>query len=449
MSLRLSRRRWLQLGLIVPGTVTSRRTFAGESASFGRAKRCVLLYLTGGAPQHDTFDPKPRAPVEIRGELSAIATSQPGVEFTELFPRLARRAHQLTVVRSITHDDTVHTSAGYAMLTGWRHPQANAATAADIRPQPTDRPHLGSILGVTRPPAGPPPFIALPEVIKDAAVNEFPGLNGGFLGTAAGPLLVEGAAETGRFRPPPLILSPGVTGERFKRRRLLLEQIDPGGITAETGSRSRIAREQWTRAMNLLGSRAVGEAFELEREPAAVRDRYGPHLFGQGCLMARRLLEVGVTCAAVYWHYEGPDDSPVWDTHWNNYPHLRRRLAPPSDQAIAALLEDLSDRGLLDDTLVVVMGEFGRSPRLNDKAGRDHWPFVSSLLLAGAGTPAGTVYGASDREGAYPANDAVKPADFMATLLHLLGVDAHQPLRDAVGRPHPVIEGTPIAGLLG
>jgi hypothetical protein len=198
----------------------------------------------------------------------------------------------------------------------------------------------------------------------------------------------------------------------------------------------------------LLASSELAQAFALDQEPAKSRESYGPHLFGQGCLLARRLMEAGVGLVTVYWHYEGPDDSPVWDTHWNNFQHLRERLAPPTDQALAALLDDLSVRGLLDDTLVICMGEFGRSPKINGKAGRDHWPHVQSILLAGAGIPGGTVYGASDRDGAYPHDKAISPANLMATLLHLLGVPSDLEIIDRANRPIRAYAASPVPELI-
>jgi uncharacterized protein (DUF1501 family) len=205
--------------------------------------------------------------------------------------------------------------------------------------------------------------------------------------------------------------------------------------------------DQQQRAFDLLSSAQARQAFEVQREPAAVHDRYGRHLFGQGCLMARRLLEVGVSLVTVYWHYEGPKATPVWDTHGNHYPQMRDRLAPHADRAMAALLADLDRRGMLDDTLLITMGEFGRTPRINREAGRDHWPHVQTIVMAGAGIQAGGVYGASDRQGAFPADRPVSPADLIATILHSLGVHAAVELRDALGRPHQACEGTPVLGL--
>lgn len=199
--------------------------------------------------------------------------------------------------------------------------------------------------------------------------------------------------------------------------------------------------------LTFLASPAVQRALKLNEEPACIVERYGPHLFGRRCLAARRLIEAGVALVSVYWHYEGPDDSPVWDTHQNNFRHLRQRLAPPTDQAISALLHDLQARGLLESTAVVCLGEFGRTPRVNRHAGRDHWPWVQAALIAGAGLAAGSVVGASDRNGAYPAERPVTPADLAATLLHLLGVPPGLELQDRSGRPFLACQGTPVPEL--
>jgi hypothetical protein len=451
---RVSRRAFLHvgaigtLGLTLPTLLRAGTLRPVPGSAFGRARRCVLLFLTGGPPHLDTFDPKPDAPAEIRGELRPIATSVPGTRFGELCPRLARQADKLCVVRAVTHTDTVHTSAGYTMLTGVPHPLRNtAAGATNVRPTANDHPHLGSLLDGVRPPRGAvPTFAALPEVIKDAAVNEFPGQGGGFLGKVHDPFRIE--ADADGFRPPDVALPDDMTPGRLHERRLLLEQSRRAGPTltgpASLGDLDRF----YQRAFDLIGSAAVRRAFELGREPDQLRTAYGSHRFGQGCLLARRLLEAGVALVTVYWHYEGPDDSPVWDTHQNNFAHLRNRLAPPADRAIACLLDDLVQRGLLADTLVVCMGEFGRSPKINPQAGRDHWPHVQSVLLAGAGIPAGCAYGASDRHGAYPADSPVTPADLAATILHLLGVPPQVELRDRTGRPFLAYAGELVRALL-
>lgn len=420
-----------------------------SDSSFGRAKRCILLFLTGGPPQHDTFDPKPEAPRDIRGEFKPIATNVPGVFVAELFPRLARSADKYCIVRAVAHSDTVHTSAGYTMLTGVYHPLPNQPTANLVRPTPNDHPHLGSIVGQVRGwRNGMPPFVALPEVIKDAAVNEFPGQGAGFLGRIHGPLRVEADAAKCKLKIPDMVLPADISAGRLDQRRRLraayegrLQRIEGTGQLDDVNGFYR-------RAFELLGSKAVRKAFDLDQERASTRDRYGPHLFGQGCLLARRLVEAGVGLVTVYWHYEGPDDSPVWDTHWNNFRHLRERLAAPTDQAVSALYEDLSMRSLLEDTLVICMGEFGRTPKINSMAGRDHWPHVQSILLAGGGIRGGTVYGASDAQGAYPKEGALRPGQLFATYLHLMGIPPQTELRDVFGRSFPAANSPAVADLL-
>ncbi|MCI0704204.1 MAG: DUF1501 domain-containing protein [Planctomycetia bacterium] len=412
-----------------------------KSDGFGRAKRCLILFLTGGPPQHDTFDPKPDAPAEIRGEFKPIDTNVPGIRLAELCSKLSQQADKFCLVRSITHADTVHTSAGYTMLTGMLHPKVNAKSATDIQPGAVDHPHLGSLLAKVRPPARGPAFVSLPEIIKDAGVNEFPGQGAGFIGKRFDPFRIEGDPKTGTFRLPDVELPNEVPEKRLEERRKLLQKLDrPGDIPDRDAF--------YDRAFDLIRSPAVHTALKLDREPERMRKNYGSHLFGQGCLLARRLIEASVPLVTVYWHYEGPDDSPVWDTHENNFRHLRQRLVPPTDQAVAYLLADLAARGLLEDTLLVVMGEFGRSPRINKQAGRDHWPQVQSILLAGAGIRGGSVYGASDRVGGQPAEGAISPTDLTATFLHLLGILLDVEIHDQAGRPYRACHGMPVRGLI-
>jgi hypothetical protein len=440
-----TRRHFLHFGTVAALGLTNPVHAAG---SFGRARRCLLLFLTGGPPQHDTFDPKPNAPAQVRGELSPIPTAVPGVQFSELFPQLARRADRLCVVRSVTHADRAHTSAGYTMLTGVPHPKANVESAGMAAPGPGDHPHLGSLLAFARPPRSVPTFASLPEVIKDAAVNEFPGQTAGFLGKRYDPFRIEADPGRTRFLTPDVFPPADVPGGRLDAREDLLHRLDRGldhlPATAFEG-----AEANGRKAFAVTRSAAVRRAFALDEESPRTRERFGSHLFGQGCLLARRLLEAGVGLVTVYWHYEGPEDSPVWDTHQNNFPHLRERLAPPTDRAVSAVLDDLGARGLLGDTLVIVMGEFGRTPRVNKHGGRDHWGGAQSILLAGAGLPTGGAYGATDRDGGLPAERPVSPADLTATFLHLLGVPADLEIVDRAGRPIRACHGSAVKGLIG
>ncbi|MCI0357803.1 MAG: DUF1501 domain-containing protein [Planctomycetaceae bacterium] len=372
----------------------------------------------------------------------------PGVAIGELFPKLARQASRLCVVRSVTHNDRVHTSAGYTMLTGRPHPAANAESVGP-RPSPTDFPHWGSVLALAQPRgAGVPVFAALPEVIKDANVNEIPGQGAGFIGRQFDPFRISGNPQTGEFRPPDIVLPADITPARLAERRLLADRLDAAYRRAYAHAATGDLDVYRSQALDLLSHPGVRQAFALDREQRAIRDTYGAHLFGQGCLLARRLLQAGVRLVTVYWHYEGPDDSPVWDTHENNFPHLRNRLAPPTDQAVSALLDDLAAHGLLEETLVIVVGEFGRSPKINSKGGREHWPQVQSVLLAGAGIRAGSVYGSSDNQGGLPDELPVSPADLTATFLHLVGVPLATDMVDPTGRPFLASEGHLVSGLL-
>lgn len=437
------RRDFIRFGTLA--ALGSPRLAAAEAGTFGRAKRCILLFLTGGPPQTDSFDPKPDAPAEVRGELTTIPTRLPGVRFTELFPRLAAINDRLCLVRSVTHRDTVHTSAGYTMLTGVDHPLANTPTATSIKETPNDHPHLGSLLARYRPNRGSTPtFASLPEYIRDDAINDYPGQGGGLLGKSVDPFRLEANPERTAFDPPPIALPPEVAAERLSDRQQLRERLNRSEPLA-----NRETDEYYRQSFELIGSTKLQEAFDLNRESERLRASYGNHLFGRSCLMGRRLLEAGVSLVSVYWHYEGPKDSPVWDTHGDNFPHLRKRLAPPTDRAVAALIADLDARGMLADTLVICMGEFGRTPKINALGGRDHWPGAQSILLAGAGVPAGGVVGATDRRGAFPVADPIAPMDLTATFLHLLGVAPGLELRDRTGRPMPVCAGKPVASLIG
>ena len=441
---RLSRRQFLG-GTVAALGLAGTATAAG---SFGRARRCLLLFLTGGPPQHDTFDPKPNAPAQIRGELRPIRTSVPGLHFTELFPHLASRADRFLVVRSVTHADRAHTSAGYTMLTGVPHPKANVESAGMAAPGPGDHPHLGSLLAFARPIGAIPTFASLPEVIKDAAVNEFPGQTAGFLGKRFDPFRIEANPERTQFLTPDVFPPGDVPPRRLDEREGLLRRLDRG-LKHLPAASFEGPDADGRKAFAVTRSTAVRRAFALDEESPKTHERYGTHLFGQGCLLARRLLEAGIGLVNVYWHYEGPEDSPVWDTHQNNFPHLRERLAPPTDRAVSAVLDDLGARGLLDDTLVIMMGEFGRTPRVNKQGGRDHWGGAQSILLSGAGLTLGAVYGSTDRDGGLPAEKPVSPADLTATFLHLLGVPADLEVTDRAGRPIKACHGMALKGLIG
>ena len=421
---------------------------ASAAGSFGRAKRCILVFLNGGPSQLDLWDMKPEAPAEVRGELKPIATCVPGIQISELLPLLARQVDKFKIVRSVTHPCSVHTTGVYTMLTGTIH---NTPTADQTRALPEDHPHLGSILARWRGAAGGlPTFVALPKLFEAPPVDGiWPGQNAGFLGRRYDPFIVHGDKETAEFTAPGLALSGDVGVDRLEDRRTLLAQLNRRAQAAQAGGHLDELDTYYQQAFSLVTSTHAQAAFDLNRESPQTRDRYGRHLFGQGLLLARRLIEAGVPLATVYWIDPTPPGpgGGEYDSHGRIYYHMRERLVPPTDRALSALFVDLDERGLADDTLVVVMGEFGRTPRINRDAGRDHWPHVQSILLSGAGITGGGVFGASDRFAAEPSDSPVPPHDLAQTILHLLGVPADLELRDAQGRPIRASKGTPVAGL--
>jgi hypothetical protein len=436
-------------GLTLPELLRSyaqaRPPEAPAAAGFGRAKACILIFMWGGPSHIDTWDPKPDAPDDIRGEFQPIATSVPGVAVSEHFPLLARQAHRLAIVRSMSHDDPAHLSTAHRVLTGHLAPRPKSDA---IGPSPNDWPHLGAIVAKIKPTAGAvPPAVTMPWTVAHPAApgGQAPGQHGGWLGKAYDPFRVEGDPNAARFEVGGLGPPPGVDEVRLTARRSLL-----GGLAATfdlPGGGPRAWDAYQTRALEAVCSAEARGAFRIDREDPRTRDRYGRHIHGQCLLLARRLVEAGVRLVTVNWHNDGRN---FWDTHTDNFRHLKDRLMPPADRGFAALLDDLEARGLLDETLIVWAGEFGRTPRINRaNSGREHWPRCYSAVLAGAGIRGGTVYGASDRWGAYPARDPVSPEDLAATMLHALGIPPETELMDAVGRPLRINEGQALVPLFG
>ena len=426
---------------------------AGESktvssdlqASFGRAKSVIYLYLSGGPSQYETFDPKPGAPTEIRGSFSPISTNVPGTQICELLPRTAQVVDRLAIVRSFATDDPNHESAGYWINTGHKYIGPDMRALA-----PTDWPTMGAIIKMLKPTErGPFSSVMLPEAII-ANPNVFlPGQNAGFLGRRWDPEILKCDPSAADFRIESLTLPEQVTVSRLESRSTLLAELN-GAVpirTSLTTDYERLGRE----ALGVLVSGTAQGAFAIEKEPAKLRDRYGRGKWAQSVLLARRLVEAGVRMVFVQWPREPGDLSapnPLWDTHAHNNVRMKDVLCPQFDQGFTALIEDLETRGLLDETLVVAVGEMGRTPKFNASGGRDHWGNVFSFVLAGAGIRAGQVYGASDSNGAYPARDRVTPPQLTATILHLLGVHHEATFPDRTGRPLRVVEGEPIAALI-
>jgi Protein of unknown function (DUF1501) len=410
-----------------------------NAAGFARAKSCILIFQWGGPSHLDTWDPKPDAPDAIRGPFASIATKTPGVRISEHFPRLAQQTHRLAIVRSMTHDDPAHLSTAHRVLTGHLAPTPFSDAAG---PSPQDSPHLGAIVAKVRPTRGVmPSSVTMPWTVAHPAApgGRAPGQNAGWLGKSFEPFRVDGDPNAPGFRVGGLELPDGVSNERLSHRRELLAGA------ASTGNSTPSWDSFQARALDTLASAEARGAFQLEREDPRIRDRYGRHIHGQCLLMARRLVEAGVGLVTVNWH---DDHQNFWDTHGDNFNQLKNRLMPPADQGFAALLEDLDARGLLSETLVVWVGEFGRTPRITQgSSGREHWPRCYSAALAGAGVLGGQVYGASDRWAAYPASNPVSPDDLGATILHSLGIDSTIEIVDAVGRPMRINTGTPVSQL--
>jgi hypothetical protein len=451
---RSSRRSLLQVGALSAlglGLGNWNEATAKASAITGgrRAKACIFLFMWGGPSQLDTFDLKPNAPEEIRGPFKPISTRVPGIQICEHFSRLATLTDKLAIVRSLSHDDPAHLSSGHATVTGQPAPVLKSDATP---PSDKDSPHIGALVSKIRPSdAGLPSFVTLPwKAFHPAAPGgEAPGQHGGWLGKSHDGLLLTGDPNSPDWKPSALALPSDMSLDRLQSRYALLRSFDqqrqarennalhPSGFADLEGHQAK--------AYDLLVSSKVREAFDLSREPEAMRERYGRNIHGQSVLMARRLVEHGVPLVTVNWHNDGKN---FWDTHGDNFNRLKNELIPPADMAFSALLEDLDQRGMLDETLVVWVGEFGRRPQITAaNAGREHWPYCYSGVLAGGGIRGGMVHGASDANGAYPATDPVTPLDFATTIVDALGIPTDTVLQDREGRPHRATSGKVIESL--
>jgi hypothetical protein len=403
----------------------------------------------GGPPQHSTWDPKPDAPAEVRGAFKPIATNVPGIQICELMPHTARLADRICVLRAVSSNDNAHSSSGYFMLTGTPHQPMNFENANPGAPN--DHPSIGAIVRRLHGDRdGMPAAITVPMRIFNTNGSVWPGQDAGFLGRGADPWLFTCEPASPGFRIPAFTLPADVSPARLEHRRGLLERIDHTFASVDRSGMLSQFGKQSQQAFDLLRSPRSREAFRLDRESEKVRQRYGRSQFGQSVLLARRLVEAGVSLVQVNW-YRGPDEpemNPCWDSHTDETNRLKNVLMPPSDQAYSALLEDLGQRGLLGETLVVCMAEFGRSPKMNRAGGRDHWGYVYSAALAGGGIRGGQVYGASDQLGGHPKDGRVEPHDLTATIFHCLGYRPETELHDTLGRPLPISRGRVIHEIL-
>lgn len=422
--------------------------------SFGKAKRCIVLFAWGGMSHIDTLDLKPEAGSDVRSVFAPIPTTIPGYHVCEHLPRLAKHAHELTIVRSVHHNASSHRSAAYWNLTG--HAPKEAAKNWPATRQ--DWPCIGSMvanatgqgLGPGRPPhaAALPGSVCLPYTMADGGAAN--GQDAGFLGLSYDPAIIKpkrGTPYNGKSPSSGMIsLDPieGIDRSRLVSRRGLLDSLETRWHGTQLASDE--LEQSRSKALDMLLDPKVRHAFDVENEPAATKELYGSHICGQSTLMARKLVEAGVPLATVYCAAGDLNGSAGahWDTHGDGFNRLKRDLLPPLDQAFSALLTDLKQRGLFDDTLVVLLTEFGRTPKVNGGGGRDHYPSCYSVAFAGAGTGQGLLYGSSDNIGAYPDEKPVTPPDLHATIFHALGIDPGFTLYDQEQRPLPASDGNPL-----
>lgn len=444
----LGRRRLLQfgglgcLGFNLAGRLQARDLGATRPPASQPIRSCILLYYYGGPSHIDTWDMKPDAPGEIRGEFKPIATRVPGIQVSEHLPRCSKLMDRLAVIRSMHHGMRNHNAAAVESLCGRTPLKGDLELLAD---DPNSFPCYGAALTYLQPGRRElPTHVALPHVMYN--VVQLPGQNAGFLGAAYNPFQVIRDPSAPGFRVDELELAGDVPVGRLEDRRSLLSFLDDRLRRAERPTAGKAMTGFQERAFNLLRSQEVRRAFDLSRESEPLRDRYGRNTLGQSLLLARRLVEAGVRFINVNDKIHN-GQLANWDSHENNFSRLKDDLLPPADQAFTALIEDLEARGLLDSTLVVTLAEFGRTPRINKSRGRDHWPDCFSVILAGGGIRGGIVYGASDKIGAYPALDPVTPGDLAATIFRRFGLDPKAELQDLTNRPYRLADGEPIRKL--
>ena len=447
----------------------------GDDRRHGTAKSCIYIFLSGGLAQHESFDLKPQAPAEIRGEFKPVATAVPGIDICEHLPLLATRSRNWAVVRSLGHWSNSHTDGHNIMLTGRSDlpPGFNFTS----QPKPTDWPSICSMGGFNIPPRtnNLPPAVVLPERLVHWSGRELPGAHAGIMGQPREPWFIEASpygnpfwrgaypeytfanetkkppkdADNRVYQAPSLTLPQGLTDGRFSNRLSLLTEIDRQRAALERSAEFEKFDHQRQTAVSLLADPKVRRAIDVTRADAALQTRYGQNSFGWSLLMAYQLVQAGVTLVQV-----NLGNNETWDTHGDACPRFKDKLFPPTDRALSALLDDLEQSGLLESTLLVMAGEFGRTPKISTLPesfvgpGRDHWGAVQSVFFAGGGVRGGVAVGSSDKEGGYPANSPQRPENMAATIYHALGIPAEAVWHDELNRPHRVYYGEPISGLL-
>ncbi|MBC8355152.1 MAG: DUF1501 domain-containing protein [Planctomycetes bacterium] len=474
---RFSRRTAIQagaVGLLGMGANHLQALQAADGKTGATAKSCIYIFLSGGLTQHESFDLKPDAPTEIRGEFNPIATSTPGIQICEHLPGLAQRSQNWAVCRSLTHPTNGHTLGHYFMLTG--RSEASPGFRGDRMPRSSDWPSIASVVGDALPPQNNnlPPAIVLPERLVHWSGGVIPGAYGGLMGRHRDPFFIEASPygdpmwrgaypeytfpnqsktppkhpDERVYQAPNLKIEEGMGGGRFVNRLKLLESIDQQREHLERSADVQSYDAQRQRVISMLADQKVRRAFDVTNADAKIQERYGANSFGWSLLMAYRLVEAGVNLVQV-----NLGNNENWDTHGDAFPRLKDKLFPPTDRALCALLDDLQASGMLDETMIVMAGEFGRTPKLSTLTdsffgpGRDHWGGVQSVFFAGGGVKGGTVIGSSDKLGAYPASDAQNPENMAATIYNALGIPATAAWYDESDRPHRIYHGHPIKGL--
>jgi hypothetical protein len=464
-----SRREWLRLGGLaginwaLPGLVPRRSVaddaLAGTWPGFGRAKSVIVVFASGGQSQIDMWDPKPDAPEEIRGIFGSIQTAIPGVRFSDQMPRLARVADRFTVIRSLSHEDLDHGSAFYLAMTGRYHRRRSG----NPLPSPEDQPCMGAVLQRVRPATAFPQTAVHLNGPAEVPLIVAPGQFGGLLGRGYDPLTL-GDVSREQSAVPSLLPHSDLPPVRLQARQSLLQSVEQQMRLLESDTARLEKQALYGQAFQMLGRTEARTAFDLSSEPDSIRDRYGRNRSGQACLLARRLVEAGVPLITVIWSHNNrgqdlePDNTDLygWDTHNDIFSSLQTHLLPRFDQGFSALIEDLDQRGLLETTLVVCMGEFGRAPLValeprfaGATPGRKHWSWVYSIAMAGAGVQRGAVVGGSDSRGAYPVEEAWGPWDVMATIFSSLGISPEQHYYDLVDRPIRICDGRVMTKIFG
>lgn len=455
----LSRRQVLQAGMLSIGSLGLADFFksTAQARTGRRAKHCILMLLNGGQAQHDTFDMKPMAPDSIRGPYQPISTSVPGIQICEKLPRLAQLTHKMAIIRSMHHHLLAHNSGAAYALSGH-----SPGTDQDISPKPTDHPTYGSVIAKVLPsPESMPSFVLTPTYLFDMGFPT-PSAGGGWLGKAYDPfpvvrnrMMARSPEWQGKLPiPDALQLPDAVNADRLLARRSLLKTVDETFADAHRVVGMQTLDSHQNKAMQLILSSKTQAAFDLSRESAETHDRYGRFEMGQVMLLARRMVEAGVrfvTANAV----SNPKNTTlsafqIWDTHFDHFRVYNENLLPEFDQSLSALVTDLDERGLLDETLIVVMGEFGRTPKINTAqgGGRDHWSRAYSIQLIGGGIQGGVTYGATDQHAADVTDFPVRPDDIAATIFESLGIQHDLMLYDQNGRPHKISEGHPLTALM-